>query len=127
MRVVRRLALAVTFSVSAITGAWAQQPTYLVFFQQWSAAIDDSAQSVINQAADWMKSHPGRARVIGFADPTGSREANILLSELRAQVVSDGLVAAGVPAGRIRKTGKGSVQFAGSSQEARRVEIDVTP
>ncbi len=42
---------------------------FVVFFQLWSAAIDDSAQTVISQAAEWVKSHPGNvAHVNGFAD-----------------------------------------------------------
>ena len=51
---------------------------FVVFFQEWSAALDDSAQAVISQAAEWVKSHPGNvAHVNGFADPTGSTKANI--------------------------------------------------
>jgi outer membrane protein OmpA-like peptidoglycan-associated protein len=106
--------------------AHAQQPAFVIFFQLWSASIDDQAQDVIAKAADWVKSHKTRSvRVIGFADPTGSRKANILLSELRAQVVVDGLTAAGVAPYTLRQVGSGSVQFAGSAQEARRVEIRV--
>nr|WP_294551638.1 OmpA family protein [uncultured Rhodopila sp.] len=106
--------------------ARAQQPSFVIFFQLWSAAIDDQAQDVIAKAADWVKSHHARnVRVVGFADPTGSKKANILMSELRAQVVADGLTAAGVAPGAIRQVGTGSVEFAGSSQEARRVEIRV--
>jgi outer membrane protein OmpA-like peptidoglycan-associated protein len=99
---------------------------FVVFFQEWSAAIDDPAQSVIRQAAEWMKSHPGDvAHVSGFASPTGSRQANILMSDLRAQVVVDQLESDGVDLRRLRQRGHGPVQFALSSQESRRVEISV--
>ena len=99
---------------------------FVVFFQEWSAAIDDSAQTVITRAADWVKSHPGNiARVSGFADPTGSKEANILMSELRAQVVVDQLRSDGVDPKRIQQDSHGSVQFALTSQESRRVEISI--
>jgi outer membrane protein OmpA-like peptidoglycan-associated protein len=108
------------------TAAHAQQPPFVIFFQQWSAATDGSAQDVIVRAADWAKSHPrDRIQVIGFADPTGSREANILLSELRAQVVVDGLATAGVEGRHIQHVGRGSVQFAATPLEARRVEIRI--
>jgi outer membrane protein OmpA-like peptidoglycan-associated protein len=111
---------------AVIPQAQAQQPAFVVFFEQWSAALDGSAQDVITKAADYARTHPSEVtRVTGFADPTGSRQANILLSELRAQVVVDGLTAAGIPANRIRKTGRGSVQFAATPLEARRVEIRV--
>ena len=100
---------------------------FVVFFQEWSAAIDDNAQAVISNAAAWVKSHPGNvAHVNGFADPTGSREANILLSELRAQVVVDQLKTDGVDQSRVRQRGHGSVQFALTSQESRRVEISIS-
>ncbi len=125
MRLVASLAV-VAGLVLGSPAARAQQPSYVVFFQLWSAAIDDQAQDVIAKAADWVKSHHARnVRVIGFADPTGSKKANILLSELRAQVVVDGLTAAGVAPHTLRQVGSGSVQFAGSAQEARRVEIRV--
>jgi outer membrane protein OmpA-like peptidoglycan-associated protein len=125
MRLVASLAV-VAGLVLGSPAARAQQPSYIIFFQLWSAAIDDQAQDVIAKAADWVKTHHSRnVRVIGFADPTGSKKANILLSELRAQVVVDGLTAAGVAPHTLRQVGSGSVQFAGSSQEARRVEIRV--
>jgi outer membrane protein OmpA-like peptidoglycan-associated protein len=98
----------------------------VVFFQEWSAALDDAAQSVISQAAEWLKSHPGNvAHVNGFADPTGSKRANELLSDLRAQMVVDQLLTDGVAANHIRQRGHGSVQFALTSQESRRVEISI--
>ena len=100
---------------------------FVVFFQEWSAALDNSAQTVIGHAADWVKSHPGNvAHVNGFADPTGSRQANALLSELRAQMVVDQLQTDGIPANRISQRGHGSVQFALTSQESRRVEISIS-
>ena len=99
---------------------------FVVFFQEWSAALDDSAQAVITQAAEWVKSHPGNvAHVSGFADPTGSKQANILMSEVRAQVVVDQLQTDGVDPQRVKQRGHGSVQFALTSQESRRVEISI--
>jgi outer membrane protein OmpA-like peptidoglycan-associated protein len=113
-------------SAAVTTAGHAQTPAFVVFFQEWSAAVDGPAQDVVTKAAQWIKGHPGQpARVIGYCDPTGTRAANILLSELRAQVVSDALVSAGVSPERISKIGRGSVQFAGSSLESRRVEVRV--
>lgn len=118
--------LAVLLLLSLLGGpAYAQQaPTYVVYFQEWSAAFDAPAQAVIANAATWAKTHPDRTvQVVGSADPTGSRAANILLSELRAQVVVDQLAQDGVDAQRIAQTGQGSVQFALTAQESRRVTI----
>jgi outer membrane protein OmpA-like peptidoglycan-associated protein len=105
----------------------AQEPPpqkFVVFFQEWSAALNDAALAVISHAGDYAKTHPAVfLHVEGFADPTGSRKANALLTDLRAQVVIDQLQTDGVPVARIRGRGRGSVQFALTSQESRRVEI----
>jgi len=99
-------------------------PKYVVFFQEWSANLDAAAQAVISHAADYAKSHAGLSvHVNAFADPTGSRKANILLTELRAQMVMDRMHADGISEHRLIGYGHGSVHFALSSQESRRVEI----
>ena len=126
----RRLGVfALMFCLSTALAHAADVPgqKFVVFFQQWSAALDDSAQSVISQAADYVKAHPGNVvHVNGFADPTRSRRANELLTDLRAQMVADQLQTDGVDAKRIRQRGHGSVQFALSSQESRRVELGIS-
>jgi outer membrane protein OmpA-like peptidoglycan-associated protein len=125
-----RLVLAFLLLIAALgTPRAADLPAqkFVVFFQEWSAAIDDSAQTVISQAADWVKSHPGNlAHVSGFASTVGSRQANILLADLRAQVVVDQLLSDGVAAARIRQRGQGPVPFALTAQESRRVEISIS-
>jgi outer membrane protein OmpA-like peptidoglycan-associated protein len=120
-------------------GAWAlatvsaseavsPRPRAVVFFQEWSAQLDDAAKGVIADAAEWAKQHPDApVRVLGYADPTGSKEANRLLTLLRAQMVIDALESDGVDAARMQREGEGSVNYADSSQESRRVEIIVEP
>ena len=125
----RRLGILILL-LCAVTGpgraADVPEQKFVVFFQEWSAAIDDNAQAVITHAADWVKAHPGNvAHVNGFADPTGSKAANILMSDLRAQVVVDQLVSDGVNPKQVKQRGHGSVQFALTSQESRRVEISI--
>ena len=123
----RRLGILLLLSCAVVASAHAADAPaqrFVVYFQEWSAALDDSARSVIGQAAEWVKSHPGNvAHVNGFADPTGSKRANELLSDLRAQMVVDQLQIDGVDPKRVRQRGHGSVQFALTSQESRRVEI----
>jgi outer membrane protein OmpA-like peptidoglycan-associated protein len=127
MRRLGILFLLLCVAASSARAADTPPQKFVVFFQEWSAALDDSAQAVITHAADWVKAHPGNvAHVNGFADPTGSKQANVLLSELRAQVVVDQLLTDGVDAARIKQRGHGSVQFALTSQESRRVEISVS-
>jgi outer membrane protein OmpA-like peptidoglycan-associated protein len=132
----RRLA-AVTLMLCIALGACAQMspppaaaastgPTYVVFFQEWSAAIDDQANNVIRRAAAQAAANPtAPVMVVGFADTTGSAQANVLMSQLRAQRVYDGLVDAGVAPTRIQRSGRGAVPSVGDLQESRRVEIDV--
>jgi len=100
---------------------------FVVFFQQWSAALDDPALAAIQAAVDDYRLQSGeRLLVIGFADPTGSRAANDYLSQLRAQVVADQLFADGVPPANVTIQGRGETRYKLSSQESRRVEIVAT-
>ena len=122
-----RLGLLLLLLTAAICSARAADPPaerFVVFFQEWSAQIDDPAQSVISHAADWAKSHPSTVvHVNGFASTIGSRQANVLLADLRAQLVVDQLQSDGIDAKRVKQRGHGPVQFALTAQESRRVEI----
>jgi outer membrane protein OmpA-like peptidoglycan-associated protein len=69
-RAVVLLALCAAF---ASTGAQAQVRKYVVYFQEWSAAVDDSAQAVIREVADLAKRDSRRLDVVGFTDRTGSK------------------------------------------------------
>jgi outer membrane protein OmpA-like peptidoglycan-associated protein len=125
-----RLALLLLLFCAAIGDVRAADPpaqNFVVFFQEWSAAIDEPAQTVISHAAEWVKSHPGNvAHVNGFASTIGSRQANVLLADLRAQVVVDQLLADGVDPRRVQQRGHGPVRFALTAQESRRVEISIS-
>jgi outer membrane protein OmpA-like peptidoglycan-associated protein len=121
----RVLAIATLLAVGAC-GLIAPGQRFVVFFQEFSAQLDDPAKGAISGAADLAKQHPElEVHVVGFADPQGSPQANIDLSRLRAQVVSDALVAGGVPAASIKREARGATNFTLSSQESRRVEITV--
>jgi outer membrane protein OmpA-like peptidoglycan-associated protein len=100
--------------------------TFPVFFSEWSASLDQPAMGVIANAADAARKSPNAVvTVVGYADPAGSTEANLYMSRTRAQIVADQLVQDGIPAARIRRTGRGPTDFTATSQESRRVEIDV--
>ncbi len=99
---------------------------YAVFFQGSSVHLDDGALATVTQAAAWAKDNPtAEVHVVGYADPEGSPESNLLLSRTRAQVVADELKTDGVEPDRIRIDGRGAVDFAYDSQEARRVTISL--
>ncbi len=122
----RRLAVSLLFCLAACTASPPASQRLVVFFQEWSAALDDNALATISTAAQWAKEHPGElVKVTGYADPTGSQQANVDMSRARAQVVLDQLMRDGVPRGRIVTAARGPTDFTVSSQESRRVEIAV--
>jgi outer membrane protein OmpA-like peptidoglycan-associated protein len=105
---------------------FAPDQRYLVFFQEYSAQLDAPARQTIDGAAGWAKDHPLQpVHVVGFADPIGSPQASSELSALRAKVVSDALIADGLPAGRITVESRGATKYELSSQESRRVVIEM--
>src|SRR5580698_4600463 len=104
--------------------AGAQAPVRIVFFPDWSGAIDDAARNVIAQAAEAAKQSPKAAiTVTGYADNTGSAKANVYLTELRAQRVIDGMIADGVSAKRLKMVAAGRQAELGVA--SRRVEISI--
>lgn len=106
----------------------ANSRNYVVFFKEWSAAIDKPAASVISAAAKAAKANPAlKVHVIGYADTTGSAQANHYLSQTRSQVVTDALTADGVTANRIEQASEGSVPSVDTKQESRRVTITLGP
>lgn len=69
------------------------------------AAEDDARIAAI---ADRLLDAPTSVAVVtGHTGPDGDPEANLTLSRDRAAAVRDGLIAAGIPAGRIRIRGAG--------------------
>jgi len=104
----------------------AARRTFVVFFEEWSAALDAPALKTIAAAAQAASQQPGASvSVTGFADPLGSVQANIYLTETRAQVVTDQLTADGVGTARIQQHAAGKVPYQLTSQESRRVVITV--
>jgi len=96
-----------------------------IFFEPWSAALEEPAQVALREAANRIKANPRvPVLVVGFADPRGSREANMILSRLRARVVADTLIEHGVPNARIRILYRGATPGF-ESLESRRVEVRV--
>ena len=96
-----------------------------IFFEPWSAALEEPAQVALRDAANRIKANSRvPVLVVGFADPRGSREANMILSRLRARVVADTLIEHGVPNARIRILYRGATPGF-ESLESRRVEVRV--
>jgi cytochrome c oxidase subunit 2 len=112
-----------------LTGCALTQPTgerFVVYFDPSSAALMDSAKTVLSAAADWAKKHPDLPVMVAvYADPYGSQKANDDFTRLRGQAVIDALVNNGVALARIQRRDVGPVGFQADSHESRRVEITV--
>lgn len=96
-----------------------------IFFEPWSAYLEEPAQVALREAAERIKANPRvPVLVVGYADPRGSREANMILSRLRARIVADALIENGVPNRRLRIIYRGPTPGF-ESLESRRVEVRV--
>jgi outer membrane protein OmpA-like peptidoglycan-associated protein len=103
----------------------ASKPNYIVFFQQRSAAIDPAAAAVIERAAAKAKTIPGSVvTVYGYTDSAGSPQADVVLSQQRAEGVAGALVADGVASAQIVRKGLGQTDE-DPGIASRRVEINV--
>ncbi len=74
-----------------------------VFFDYDSYELRADAQTAVTAAAAYLNANPNiKVLIGGYCDDRGSAEYNITLGENRANAAKQGLVAAGVPASRIR-------------------------
>jgi OOP family OmpA-OmpF porin len=80
-----------------MAGAW-----YQVFFDTDKTDLSPRGQLIVGKVADVVTHNDEvRVTVIGRTDRAGTAAANMALSERRAVVVRDALIAAGVPSTRI--------------------------
>ncbi len=79
-----------------------------VFFDYDSYDVNQPSQAIITQDAAFLNQHQGIKIVLGgYCDERGSTEYNLALGENRANAAKQALVAAGVPADRIRTVSYG--------------------
>lgn len=115
---------AVTAPAAPATGPGRAFP---VFFESWSANLDEPARQGLAEAARLARETPRVPLLVtGYASPAGSGEANRLLSQLRARIVADTLIENGVAANRIRIAYRGPTPGF-EALESRRVEVRVDP
>lgn len=77
-------------------------PIAKVTFTTGSRAIDDSGRDALRAVASWAHEHPWRVIVIqAYADHSGTRSANLTLSQDRADAVRTELLQLGVTPDRI--------------------------
>ena len=131
IRFARAAVLSILTGTAPLAAAAAQMarttesPVMVVFFPDWSGAIDHAARDVIKQAADRTRQMPGaHVLVAGYADSTGTKEADLALTQLRARRVADILIEDGVPAAEISLKAEGAQRIHGVA--SRRVEITIS-
>ena len=116
-----------SFLLMLLLAGCATQPAaqkFVVFFQEFSPALDQPARGAVGAAARWAQEHPRETvTVAGYAGPKGNAQANADLSLARAQAVVEELVRDGVPAARIGRSAHGATDFTQTELESRRVEI----
>jgi hypothetical protein len=96
---------------------------YSVFFAEWSAALDKEAHTVIASVAAWARENATTLLdLVEFVDPAGPKSIADL-SRLRAQLIEDELVKAGVAAARIGRATRAPGDVAGMVQESQRIDI----
>jgi outer membrane protein OmpA-like peptidoglycan-associated protein len=131
-------ALAAAASLGACAGRDAQlvqaptrcaDATVQIYFEPWSAEITDEGRSVLDTTAANLRGCRVRAvEVLGLADAVGAPEANLELSQRRAQAVSQALAAEGLPAADFHLAAAGAagaVTPQGAAAPLRR-RVDVT-
>jgi hypothetical protein len=98
---------------------------YSVFFTEWSAMIDQDAETVIASAAAWANENPeAPVDLVEFLDPAGPK-AIADLSRLRAQLIEDRLTEGGVARERIGRATDRPGEVVAKSGESQRVDIVV--
>ncbi len=96
-------------------------------FATGSSAIGAKAGGDVDNIAAILKAYPGvKVQIAGHTDKTGNAEANMKLSQARAEVVKGRLIAKGISGSRLSAKGYGSTQPVSASAtnaENRRIEV----
>jgi outer membrane protein OmpA-like peptidoglycan-associated protein len=103
-----------------------------LLFDTGSSDLKPQAQAQLTQLGDIIAKYPkDRLQIQGFTDSTGSLKLNELLSQQRAQVVSNELMQRGVKPAQINVVGMGPLKPIASNDSAagrsknRRVELHI--
>jgi peptidoglycan-associated lipoprotein len=98
-----------------------------IFFGFDSPKLLPDAQQALQNAAECIKNEGRLVYLEAHADPRGTEEYNILLTDKRGQVVKKFLTDLGVPGENMQVISKGSLEATGTSEEGwsqdRRVEF----
>lgn len=96
---------------SAVATVLTQLLEGVATFQIGSATLSEDAISLLDEAIEILQSNPTTVlRVEGHTDDVGSEEANLALSQARAEAVVDYLVTGGIDPARLSAVGLGESQ-----------------
>ncbi|CAK0752684.1 putative OmpA-like domain-containing protein [uncultured Gammaproteobacteria bacterium] len=89
---------------------------YVVYFDSGRADLKKSGKAIVAEVARIVKAAPKVGQIklvhtIGWADTRGRADANQRLSERRAAVVRDGLIASGIPADALSTEARGETHL----------------
>lgn len=105
-----------------------------ITFDSSASTIRPSSRAVLDKVVKTLKDNPTvRIEIVGHTDDAGAREANVALSQARAEAVKQYLVDAGVEGDRMTTRGEGpDAPIADNRSKAgraknRRIEFKVVP
>lgn len=105
-----------------------------ITFDSSASTIRPSSRAVLDKVVKTLKDNPTvRIEIVGHTDDAGAREANVALSQARAEAVKQYLVDAGVEGDRLKTRGEGpDAPIADNGTKAgraknRRIEFKVVP
>ena len=99
-------------------------------FETGKSSIKANSYEMLNQLADYLKNRSDlKIEIAGHTDNVGNEDANMILSQKRAEAVKNYLIKKGVPASRLTSKGYGESrpletnETAQGRQQNRRTEI----
>jgi peptidoglycan-associated lipoprotein len=99
-----------------------------IYFGFDQSTLTSEANSTLNANADSIKKANRSVDVVGRADPRGTTEYNMALSDRRAQAVKEYLQRLGIDAGKLSKVPRGALDATGSDEAGwakdRRVDFE---
>jgi peptidoglycan-associated lipoprotein len=120
-----RDSLCIAATTSPSPGGGCKVPT--IFFDFNESILTSEARAQLADAVACVKESNASSRAVGHADPRGTQEFNMALSERRARAVREQLERLGIGADRITLLPRGSIDAKGTDEPSwandRRVEL----
>ena len=108
-----------------VTRIKSASPDFALYFTQWSALLDADAMAVVNAVAMRARTLAEvPVRVATYLPPNPARNL-ASLARLRAQMIEDALVEAGIDAARFLRETRATSAIPGMGEESQRVDVIV--